>query len=121
MGMCLNTLAAFDWNLVAAIKLALALAYIRHSAKPTDDPLPYVALEVKDQIADAVRLLVCPPPDVLDAETVDGGFDSWYVAVGEQRAGLGDECSRDVCHDARDSTPAGVATFWRDSEPFEQE
>ena len=50
-----------------------------------------VAIQVKDQIPDAVRLRVGPPPDVLNRETLNGLLDAWEVAVREELAGLIDE------------------------------
>lgn len=75
------------------LELLLPLANIRVSTEAADDPLSNVAIEVEDQIADAVGCRVGSPPDVLNRQSLDCLLDPRYVAVGQEPSRLIDECS----------------------------
>jgi hypothetical protein len=80
------------------VELMSTLANIRRSTEPADDPLSNIALEVKDQIANAVGCRVGSPPDVLNRQSLDGLLDPRQVAIGQQLSGLIDERSRNLSH-----------------------
>src|SRR6185503_12418372 len=98
---------------IALIELLLPLSPMGCSTNPADDPLAEVAVEMQDQIADAVRLVVGSPPHVLGRKSVDGLLDAGQIAVHEELARLLDERARDVGHDAAILTglaPRSIAT-----------
>src|SRR5262249_40776528 len=83
----------------ARVELTVPLTNIRHSTESADNPLSDIALEMEDQIADAVRFGVGLPPDVLERQSFDCLLDPWQVAVGQQLSGLLDENSRNLSHE----------------------
>ena len=52
-------------NAVAMSEFLGAVARVGRIADTTDDPLKYVATNVKDQVGDAVHRIVRTPPDLI--------------------------------------------------------
>ena len=52
------------------IKFLLTSAMIFLSAKAGEDPLPYITVEMEDEIADAVRTFIRAPPYLIICEFV---------------------------------------------------
>jgi hypothetical protein len=75
------------------IELMLPVTHIRLSTHAADNPLSNVAIEVEDQIADAVGGLVGSPPDVLNRQSLDCLLDARHIAVGKELPGSIDERS----------------------------
>src|SRR5262249_33782815 len=53
---------------VTCVKFRLAIALDRLASDASDDPLPYVACEMKNQIRDAVDMCVGPRPEFLGCQ-----------------------------------------------------
>src|SRR5687767_10090665 len=54
----------------ALVELAVALAQVFAPARAADYPLPQVAFEVEEEVADAVRALARAPPDLLVGQSL---------------------------------------------------
>ena len=76
-------------------KLCIADARVRLSADTGNNPLPCVAAEVQDQVADAVRFLVCTPPDLFVIEFFEAAFNFRKIVPGQILQSAVDESCRD--------------------------
>src|SRR5262249_21182088 len=56
-------------------ELAGAVAHVRHAADARDDPLPEVAAEVQQEVADRVHRVVRTPPDLGVVQLADAVLD----------------------------------------------
>src|SRR5256885_10495215 len=72
----------------ARLKFQLPLATIRRAADAAHNPLPRVARQMTQQIADAVRLFARAPPSLLVSQTLQTAFDLRQVVSQKQRARL---------------------------------
>src|SRR5205807_10433383 len=68
-----------------------------------NDPWSHVAAEVEQQITNAIRVRVCPPPDLFVAEQLQTTLDLSQVVLGELCARANNEGLADVTHDIRTS------------------
>src|SRR5438094_10409520 len=59
----------------ALSKLRIAITRICGAANATHNPLPRVAAQMQQQIPDAVRLIIRPPPDLLIGQPIETPFD----------------------------------------------
>src|SRR5205085_5601452 len=73
-----------------------ALAPVGGAAQPADDPLPRVAFEVKQEVADAVRLLARAPPDLLVVQALEAALDLGQVLAEQVKPRLREEGARDL-------------------------
>ena len=62
-------------NYLTLREFGIAIPRVRGAAHTTHNPLPRIAAKMKHQIADAVRLVVRPPPDLIVVEALKAPFD----------------------------------------------
>src|SRR5205085_3529165 len=83
---------------LALREFSIAIASVGTDADATDDPLTRIPAQVQHQVANAVRLFVGPPPDLLVTEFLQAVFDLRQEVFRQMVARTRDESLADIAH-----------------------